>query len=90
MLTISSNAQNVLNLETEESEFTSRAMPGNLSSIATSSGALIRVVNDLNGPITFDAVAPADAQISEDRKTVTFETAPAWILISGHGDKFTF
>ena len=90
MLTINSVALNTLTLETEEKEFTARCSPGNQSAIATASGALIRVVNDLGGPVTFDAVVQADAVISEDKKTMTFETEPAWVLVSGFGDKFTF
>lgn len=90
MLTIKSEALNVLTLETEEKEFTARCSPGNQSSIATSSGALIRAINDLNGPVTFDVVVQADAVISEDKKTITFTNEPAWVLVSGFGDKFTF
>lgn len=90
MLTITSDQKNVLTISSNAQEFTSRVMPGAASSIATSSGSLIRVINDVQGPISFSAVALADAQISEDQQTVTFQSNPDWVHVSFQGDKFIF
>lgn len=90
MLTITGTALNVLTLDNSESEYTTRVMQGTISTIATASGALIRVINDLQGPIYFHPVELADAIISSDGKVLSFDTAPAWVHVSQHGEKFLF
>lgn len=89
MITIKSTATGVLTIETPDSEKTVRINPGNQAVIITSNGALIRVLNDVGGPVSFSPIALGEFTISEDATELTLTESPGFLYISQFGEKVT-
>jgi hypothetical protein len=89
MITIKSTTPGVLTIETPESEKEVRLNPGNTATVITGSGALIRILNDVGGPVTFSPIQLGDVTINTAATELQCEETESFLYISQFGEKVT-